>query len=216
MVSYMIEIGILLSVLIVVIITFFLLKGIGIPIRNNPFGKDSLGLIEDLTVDETKNEAKNWRLDKIKMVEKRGERVLSVVVGELGTNMTDTVEFALKKGFDVKVVSDNKIVNDSIRERLIKLLETYSKTFEYYILDNRPDDNFLIIGKSNLFIEVPHKWNDEIKTSLGVSNAHNYILDEFYKKFTNIIETSKKLEVDTIKTMPSYSNDEKIKSPCII
>lgn len=211
MVSYVIEIGILLSVLIVVIITFFLLRSIGIPLQNNPFGKDSVGLIEDLTVDETKNEAKKWRLDMINKVGKRGEKELSVVVGEFGKNMTDTVEFALKKGFDVKVVSDNKIVSDSIRERLIKLSKMFPGTFKYNVLDKRPNDHFAIIGKSNLFIEVPNKWKDKIKKSLGVNNAHDYILDEFYKKFTNKIETSKKVDFNTIKTMPCYSEDEKIK-----
>lgn len=205
----MIEIGILLGVLIVVIVTFFVLRAIGIPLHIDPFGKMSVGLIEDLTANETVDEAKNWRMEMIDEAFKKGEKNLFVKVGEFGEEeMLNTVDNALKKDFNVKVVAGNKALCGS-KERIINLLEKFPRTFKYYILDHRPEDHFAIIGKSNLFIEVPHNWNATIKKSLGVRNAHKHILDQFYTKFEQAIKTSKEVHIDSIKDMPCYIDVDK-------
>lgn len=205
----MIEIGILLGVLIVVIVTFFVLRAIGIPLYLDPFGKMSVGLIEDLTVNETIDEAKKWRTQRIDEAERKREYFFLAQLGEFGKEeMLDTVEYALKKGFSVTVVAGNVALGGS-KGGIIKLMEMFPMKFKYYILDHRPADHFAIIGKSNLYIEVPHDWNATKKKALGIRNAHMHISDQFYMKFEKTLETSKEIKIENIKEMPCYSDMDK-------
>ncbi len=199
----MIEFGIFITALVFVIITFTALKLLGIPLSFHPLGKESIRLIHDDSIKPPMNEAKDWRFRKIDEAERKGQKVLLAEVGEFGVGMLDTVEYALKKGFSVKVVG-NKTYCTS-RDEVIKLLkdEEFSGRFKFYVLDQRPKDHFAIIG-SNLFIEDPHEWNAKIKKSLGITNAHKYILNQFYRKFENAINMARETDIDSIKMMPCY------------
>ncbi len=200
----MIEIGIFITAFIVVIITFIALKVIGIPIYFHPLGKESIRLIHDESIKPPMNEAKDWRFKKIDEAERKGQKVLLAKVGEFGIGMLDTVKYALNKGFSVTVVGNKTYCNS--RDEVINLLndDGFSGRFKFYVLEHRPKDHFAIIG-SNLFIEDPHEWNAEIKNSMGITNAHKYILNEFYRKFEDAIKMAKKTDIEFIKTMPCYA-----------
>ncbi|MBU4372890.1 MAG: hypothetical protein KJ714_00305 [Euryarchaeota archaeon] len=192
------EAGILVTALIVVIATFLLFRIISLPIYTDPFGKKSVRLKHNKKI----HTSKSWRLRMIDDAERKGEKVILSKVGEFGHGMVDTVECALKKGFSIKIVSSNEPVCES-RNRIIDLMEKFPEKFKYYVLDSYPLDHFAIIG-SNIFIEVPHKWGSEDKESIGIENAHYYILNRFYEKFENTIKTAKKADIDFVRAMPCY------------
>ncbi len=190
---------IFVGVFIVVIGIFIVFRAIEVPLYLDPFGKKSVLL----THDAEKNEAKKWRLQKIDEAEKQGEKVFLAKAGEFGEGMVETVEYALQRGFSVSVVSGNMTLCDS-RTRIIDLLQKFPNKFEYYVLNIRPADHFAIIGKDNLFIEVPHDYNAKIKNSIGINKAHNDIINKFIIKFDKTKQFSKKADVDFVKTMPCY------------
>lgn len=195
----MIEIWIIVSALIIVFLTFLVLRVRRILFSLDPFGKKSVWLVHN----EKINKAKDWRLRRIDEVERKGEKVLLVKAGEFGAGMLDTVKYALNKGFIVTVVSGNKTHRKS-RDEVSNLFDKFPERFKYYVLDHRPLDHFAIIGKSDLFIEVPHEWDAKIKDSLGIENAYYDILDKFEIKFENAINMAKKADVDFVKTLPCY------------
>jgi hypothetical protein len=157
----------------------------------DPFGKETVGL----TRDERVSGAKAWRKKKIDEAERKGIKELLVKAGEFGHGMRETVKYALDKGFSVKVVSGGTYCDS--RNEIINFLKEYPKSFKYYVVDGRPDDHFAIIGRSNLFIEVPHAWDAKIKRSLGITDAHYHILNRFNETFENTIKMAK--NIDTAK-----------------
>jgi len=207
MIEIGIEIGILLSALIVVIVTFFVLRVIGIPYHIDPFGKSSIGLIENLNISDSKNEAVIWRKRKIDEAARKNEKVLLAKVGEFGKGeFPRTYEYALDKGFSVTVVSGNITWPDS-KLQLKELLK--NKNFRFYVLDYRPEDHFTVIGKSHLFIEAPHEHSAKIKHSLGVSNAHKSILNKFNVKFEDAIKNAKKVDNNFVESMLCFPDEDK-------
>ncbi len=202
----MAEIGILISTLIIVIVTFVILRVAGIPLYLHPLGKESLRLRHDDSIIPPINEAKDWRFRMIDEAERKGQKVLLAKVGEFGIGMLDTVKYALDKGFRVTVVGNKTYCNS--KEEVINLMkdEKLKGRFKYYVLDYRPRDHFAIIGQSNLFIEDPHDWDAKIKNSLGIANAHKHIANKFNKKFENAIKKAKEADIDCINAMPCYLN----------
>lgn len=172
----------------------------------DPFGKETAGLIHN----ETINKALEWRKKKIDEDERKGIKKLLVKAGEFGHGMRETVEYALSKKFDVTVVSGHTYCDS--RDEIINLLKKYPKSFKYYVVDGRPDDHFAIIGRSNLFIEVPHAWDAKIKRSLGITDAHYPILNRFNETFENTIKMAKYIDptnnddIDYFKGLPCYIN----------
>ncbi len=183
------EAGIFVTALIVVVVA--LLVWFGIPRYNYRFGKKRQSLISNKITNV--NTAKEWREGMIYETERRGEKELLVKAGEFGQGMVETVESALKTGFNVTVVSGNMTYCKS-KEKVIKFLQDFPNAFKYYVLDHRPEDHFAIFGQSHLFIEVPHEWNAKIKDSLGIESVRKDILDRFKIKYENTIKTSRKIE----------------------
>jgi len=183
------EAGIFVTALIVVVVA--LLVWFGIPRYNGRFGKKRLSLASNKITGV--NTAKKWREEMLSEADRSGEKELLVKAGEFGQGMVETVESALKRGYNVTVVSGNKTYCKS-KEKVKEFLQDPSNTFKYYVLDHRPEDHFAIIGKSHLFIEVPHEWDGRIKDSLGIENARKDILDRFKIKYESTIKTAQKIE----------------------
>lgn len=196
----MIEIGMLISALVIVIVALLVMRIIGI----DQLGEKSEGLIHD----ETKNECKIFRSKMIDDADRKGEKVLLAKAGEFGKGMLASVDYALNKGFSVTVVSGDKTFCKS-RERIIEWMGMFPDRFKYYVLNYRPNDHFTIIGQSHLFIEVPHNYDERIKKSLGIYNANDRILNKFYTNFENTIKIAKEANVNFVKAMPCYLDLEK-------
>lgn len=101
------------------------------------------------------------------------------------------VEYALKKGFDVKFISGEPSSTEE-KKRLANLLELYPNNFHLYALPTPPKDHFQIIG-DNLYIEVPHKPDAKVIEALGITKAHNHILKAFYKKFEDSLKYAREI-----------------------
>lgn len=203
----MVEAGIFIIALIVMVVA--LLVWFGIPRYKYRFGKKSLSLTTNKIINV--NTAKKWRRDMIdKIVDRKGEKELFVKTGEFGAGMIETVKYALERGFKVTAVSGNKTFCES-KDKIIKLLEKFPEEFKYYVLGYRPEDHFAIIGKNNLFIEIPHEWDGKINDSLGIEDAYDDILNRFKIKYENTIKTEiKKIDpkivddINFVKSMECY------------
>ncbi len=106
------------------------------------------------------------------------------------------VEYALKKGTDVKFISGEPSSLEE-KKRLAKLLELYPNNLHFYALPARPEDHFQIIGK-NLYIEVPHEPDAKIIKALGITEARNHILKAFYKKFEDSLKDAREITIEEL------------------
>lgn len=101
------------------------------------------------------------------------------------------IEYALEKGFDVKLISGESSLMEE-KERLARLLELYSGKFHPYALPKPPKNHYSIIGK-NLYIEVPHKPDAKVLKALGITDAHEWILKRFRKKFEDSLKDAREI-----------------------
>ncbi len=102
------------------------------------------------------------------------------------------VEYALRKGFVVKVISGEPSSAEE-KKRLAKLLESYPDNFHFYALPERPKDNYAIIGKKNLYMEVPHEPGAKIVKALGITEAYEWLLKNFNKNFEDSLKEARKI-----------------------
>lgn len=104
----------------------------------------------------------------------------------------DEFEYALKKGFDVKVISGEPSSTEE-KKIIAKLLELYPNNFRFYVLPEPPKDHFQIIGKKHLYIENPHEPDAKVIEALGITEAHSHILQRFYKKFEDSLKGAREI-----------------------
>jgi len=203
--------GMLISVVIVVIVTFLILIAIRIPLYLHPLGKDSRRMISNDEINL--KEAYVWRREKINEAAQKGEKFFLAIVGEFGSGMLSSVKYALEeKKFSVTVVSGNKTWCETQTE-VISFLNKYPGRFNYYKLNYRPDDHFAIIGKSNLFIEDLHEYNAKIRHSTGITNAHKHILNRFVTKFEDTMKMAQKADVELVDGMACFLETDNPRYP---
>jgi len=101
-------------------------------------------------------------------------------------------EYALKKGVDVKFISGEPASAEE-KKRLAKLLETYPDNFHFYALPAPPKDNYAIIGKKHLYMEVPHEPGAKIVKALGITEAYEWLLKNFNKNFEDSLKEAREI-----------------------
>jgi hypothetical protein len=220
-----IDIGIIIVslVLIIIIITIIILRKIN-AFQLDPFGRKT----ELLTLDKNRqqfykgreigniSDASRWRNLRIiensdpmqinELIRKNGNdendkakaNQFTAIIGEFGKDTNDKVNFALKKGLEVNIIS-GPLINKKYEDNIITLLKNFPN-FNMYVTESRPEKHFSIIGK-DLFIELPHQINAPATTSFGIKSANEQTFKIFEEEFEKYREKSKKVTIEDIKKL---------------
>ena len=125
-----------------------------------------------------------------------------IVCGEFSS--TDTAEYALLKGYDVRVICGKHMFSESSREKVSYLKEKYGGKFSVSIYslgeEQRPPYHSALIGQ-NVFFENKHIAKPGDKTSeytvaKVIENIDEEVIDRYMSKFNEYLQDCEKRDVD--------------------
>ena len=90
-------------------------------------------------------------------------------------------------------------------EDILNLLENYAGRFNYYVLDDRPEDHFSIIGP-HIFIEYKHTPYQSKKKSAGVWDADSEYYYKFESKFEKKLSHATEMNSEKLTTIMNDIN----------
>lgn len=192
-------IGFLLCVLGLIILNHF-----GFPLYSDPFSLPD-GKTEELRVTLKdpimQKKFSEWRDNMLSDLRNRHVNQIYIHSGEFNKILRNSAEFALSKGVTVTVISGPLPKNDNEKNKI--LLEykdkkiQYGDKFKIFVLDQRSENHFCILGP-NLLLEEPHHIDSSERLYLGIWNAYPQYTQKLIKHFEEYSHNSTELDIQKI------------------
>lgn len=176
--------------------------------RHNPHYNHQYGKEIVLFHREERYKKRVWRfnlIEGLKMLKVKGkvdDLKLKVVVGEFNEGTQEIIKHAANHKFgSIQIISGPKVFCED-RMEIYTLLDKF-KTVEYFILPKRPTKHFMIFNKSHLYIEKPHR-HDEDRGSVGIKRAQPKLIKIYDQAFNKFLEYTNPLTKEEVLKQDCY------------
>ena len=147
-------------------------------------------LIEDL------KDQKNRRVNE--------ELELKVVVGEFSEDTLEIIKHAANHKFEhITIITGPKVFCED-RTEIYTLLDKYENV-EYFILPERPNKHFVIFHRNHLYIEKPHRHNEN-RGSVGIKKSNPQLIEIYDQAYNKLLKYTKPLNKEEVLTQKCYTD----------